>query len=477
MKIFIYSFVLLLFLWSSCNYQAEEEKYTGISVYPSNNWYWQYKQKPVLLLGASDYHNIFQRDDIVDELELVLAHGGNYVRNTMASREIADDHRDLWPYKIVSTNKDTLINIYDLDQWNDDYWAKFQRMLEETAKRDMIVEIEIWERHDCYRTRDQAGWLRHPFNPDNNINFTEEESGLPAIEWPDDSNTPGHPFFNTVPSLNDNPLVLGYQKAFVDKILSYTFNYDHVLYNMNNETVESHLFADYWASYILAKAKETDKHIEISDMPDAHDITDESILRVLQSGVYTFSDISQNNFQKGDLHWERIQYVRNVLKDDPKPITNIKIYGADWSPWNVDFWGDTREGKNRFWRNILGGCSSARFHRRPWGLGHTKPAMNNVLSMRMLTDSLDFFNHRPMQELLSDREPNEAYCMAIPGKEYVVYFTSSGEVKLNGEPGKYKARWLDIDDSAWGDSFETELPAMLNTDEATHRVLFLVRQM
>jgi hypothetical protein len=65
-------------------------------------------------------------------------------------------------------------------------------MLAETAKRDIIVEVEIWGRHDCYRTRDQAGWLRHPFNPDNNINFAEEESGMPAIEWPDDSNTPGH---------------------------------------------------------------------------------------------------------------------------------------------------------------------------------------------------------------------------------------------------------------------------------------------
>jgi len=464
-----------LFFCTSCNEKAKEENYGGIKVYPSNTWYWQFKQEPVLLLGASDYHNIFQRDDIVDELELLQKHGGNYVRNTMASREITDTHRDLWPYQISSTTEDSLINIYDLDKWNDDYWAKFERMLEETAKRDIIVEIEIWERHDCYRTRDQAGWLRHPFNPNNNINFTEDESGMPAIGWPNDSNTPGHPFFNTVPSLQNHPLVLNYQKAFVDKILSYTFNYDHVLYNMNNETVESHLFADYWADYILQKAKEINKHIEITDMPDAHDITDETILRVLESDVYTFTDISQNNFQKGELHWERIQYVRDVLKDNPKPITNIKIYGADWSPGNVIFWGDTQEAKNRFWRNILGGSSSARFHRRLWGLGHTKPAMNNVLSMRMLTNEMGFFNHRPMQDLLSGREPNEAFCMAIPGKEYVVYFPSSGEVMLNGAPGKYQARWLDIDNSAWEDPFELELPASVKSEEDNHRVLFLKR--
>jgi hypothetical protein len=467
--------LIFLCILASCNKPVVEEKYEGIEIYLSNNWYWQYKQKPVLLLGASDYHNIFQRDNIVEELELLQKHGGNYVRNTMASREITNGHRDLWPYKLESTTEDSLINIYNLEQWNDSYWSKFGRMLEETAKRDIIVEVEIWERHDCYRTRDQAGWLRHPFNPDNNINYTEEESGMPAIEWPNDSNTPGHPFFNTVPSLNDNQLILSFQKAFVDKILSYTMNYDHVLYNMNNETVESHLFADYWADYILQKAKEINKHIELTDMPDAHDITDETILRVLESDVYTFTDISQNNFQKGELHWERIQYVRDHLKDNPKPITNIKIYGADWAPGNVDFWGNSQEAKYRFWRNILAGTSSARFHRRPWGLGNTQLAMSNVRSMRMLTDEMDFFSHLPMLHLLSEREPNEAFCMAIPGKEYVVYFPASGEVMLNGQPGKYKAKWLDIDNSAWDHTFELELPSSIKTDEEYHRVLFLKR--
>lgn len=84
-----------LFFCISCNEQAKEENYDGIKVYPSNTWYWQYKQQPVLLLGASDYHNIFQRDDIIKELELLQKHGGNYVRNTMASRELTEDHRVL----------------------------------------------------------------------------------------------------------------------------------------------------------------------------------------------------------------------------------------------------------------------------------------------------------------------------------------------------------------------------------------------
>jgi hypothetical protein len=95
--------------------------------------------------------------------------------------------------------------------------------------------------------------------------------------------------------------------------------------------------------------------------------------------------------------------------------------------------------------------------------------------MRMLTDEMDFFNHRPMTNLLSERAANEAFCMAIPGREYVVYFPASGEVMLNGEPGNYKARWLDIENSTWGDDFELELPATVKSDNINHRVLFLKR--
>ena len=197
-----------------------------IRPYEANAFYWQYRGEPILLIGASDYHNIFQRPDLVEHLDLMQSIGGNYVRNTMASREIKPGHNDRWPYRIVRRTDDPLINVYDLNQWDDEYWRRFSRMLEETAARGIIVEVELWERHDCYRTRDQAGWLRHPYNPDNNVNYTAEESGLPTGEWTTD---PGHPLFATVPRLQNNTLVLRYQEAFIDKVLSCTLPYDHVL--------------------------------------------------------------------------------------------------------------------------------------------------------------------------------------------------------------------------------------------------------
>ncbi|MCK4745432.1 MAG: hypothetical protein KAT15_00275, partial [Bacteroidales bacterium] len=43
----------------------------------------------------------------------------------------------------------------------------------------------------------------------------------------------------------------------------------------------------------------------------------------------------------------------------------------------------------------------------------------------------------PHNDLLGQREKNEAYCRAVPGKDYLVYFPNAGEVELElGTVGK-----------------------------------------
>ncbi|MFO7925046.1 MAG: DUF6298 domain-containing protein [Bacteroidales bacterium] len=469
----------LALLFTSCGEREQpvtETEPGAIRVYKENPWYFQYKGEPLLLLGASDYHNIFQRPDLIEHLDRMQSAGGNYVRNTMASRELLPDHNDLWPYHIVEETDDPLINIYDLDRWNDEYWSRFATMLEETHKRGIIVEIELWERHDTYRTRDQAGWLRHPYNPDNNINLTAEESGLPTGEWHDPQNHTGHPFFNSVPGLMDLPRVLEYQEAFIGKLLSYTVDYDHILYNMNNETQEPVEFGKYWARHLLEWAGENEKHIELTDMQDNHDVTEEPVKMVMDSDLYTFVDISQNNFQKGETHWQRIEYIRNYLKEDPMPVTNIKVYGADSAPPMLDFWGDTDEALQRYWRSIIGGCASVRFHRPPWGIGLNDIAYNNLKSMRMITDSMDFFNHLPSNHLISNRDPNEAYCMSYDGNEFLLYFPAGGSVFLDATQGEYELMWLRTHMAEWQEAYNLELPGIIETPDEDHWAVLIKRR-
>lgn len=132
--------------------------------------------------------------------------------------------------------------------------------------------------------------------------------------------------------------------------------------------------------------------------------------------------------------------------------------------------------------------ASVRFHRPTSGIGSSNAALANVKSMRMLTNEMDFFMHKPANHLLENREENEAYCMAKPGEEYVVWFTGKGRVILNVEagkyrivkneknenvlrelstldipPGKYEVKWLNIRSSQWTEPQTIELPGVLET--------------
>jgi len=104
----------------------------SIEIYKPNPAYWQYDGKPILLLGGSKEDNLFQIPDIKEHLDLLKSVGGNYVRNTMSSR----DEGNVWPFLKVSEK-------YDLDKWNGEYWERFENFLRLTQERDIIVQIEV----------------------------------------------------------------------------------------------------------------------------------------------------------------------------------------------------------------------------------------------------------------------------------------------------------------------------------------------
>ncbi|MCP5115539.1 MAG: hypothetical protein GY953_32330, partial [bacterium] len=139
-----------------------------IQPWPENPSYWQYKGKPVLLLGASDDDNLFQwpAGKLEPQLDKMHAAGANYVRNTMSDRR----DRDWELYPFLRRPDGT----YDLEQWNPEYWERFERFLKWTAERDIIVQIEVWDRFDYSREH----WLTHPYNPKNNVNYTTATSKL-----------------------------------------------------------------------------------------------------------------------------------------------------------------------------------------------------------------------------------------------------------------------------------------------------------
>ena len=134
-----------------------------IQIYKENPRYWQYKGEPILLIGGSVEDNLFQIPNLKTHLERLKSVGGNYVRSTMSWV----DEGDVPPFKKVD-------DLYDLNQWNDEFWNRFRNFITWTHEMDIIVQIEVWATFNYYR----EPWAANPFNPKNNSNYTAEETGL-----------------------------------------------------------------------------------------------------------------------------------------------------------------------------------------------------------------------------------------------------------------------------------------------------------
>lgn len=146
----------------------------ALQPWTENPWYWSDHGAPVLLLGGSDDDSLFQwpEKDLLAQLDRLVAAGGNVIRNTMSSRQ--DRGFEVFPFKQVKDGR------YDLEQWNEEYWARFDRMLRETAKRGIVAQIEVWDPWDYMGDT----WHIQPYNPRNNITYTMENSKL-AERYPD----------------------------------------------------------------------------------------------------------------------------------------------------------------------------------------------------------------------------------------------------------------------------------------------------
>lgn len=427
--------VLLLTVCSTSHAQQ------SLQPWETNPWYWSADGEPVLLLGGSDDDNLFQwpAEKLIAQLDRLADAGGNVIRNTMSDRQ--DKGFEVYPFLKLEGGK------YDLEQWNDEYWIRFERLLAETSKRKIFVQIEVWDRFDYADHKDER-WQKHPYNPANNVNYTREESGFEK-RYPDHPGKNKQPFFFTTPGQRNNQVVLKYQQRYVDRLLNHTLQYGNVLYCMDNETNGEESWSRYWGEYVKRRAAQEGKTVYITEMWDDWDLSAERHKRTFDHPeLYGFVDVSQNNHNKGQKHWDNFLHVRKYLANKPRPMNTTKTYGATGNK----FGHNDQDAIERYWRHLLAGAASLRFHRPPSGLGLSDKAIACIRAARKLESIVPLWAIHPALNLLTDRDENEAYIAAHPGTAYVLYFPNGGDVTLDATAanGELEGHWINIDSGEFG---------------------------
>jgi hypothetical protein len=414
----------------------------GIRPYSANPYYWQYKGKPILLIGASDKDNLWQwtGPQLTDHLDLMRSVGGNYVRNTMSDR----NEGDIFAAKRLDDGR------YDLEQWNDAYWERLRFFLEETHKRDIIVQLTLWDWFDLSGTGVYGRFPVHPLNPKNNVNW---EPG--TIKNAGD--------FYGGSLWHKNQPVLDYQHRYIDKLMSIALRYDHVLFNINNESGLGAEWENYWAIYIKKAAERASKQIHVTSMQFAPGTSIRHVMTY--PDLYSFAEVSQNNQDAlgpvGRKHWENLLCWRKMIalsNKGPMPINNVKVYGQGVGLNTAA--GTEKEAVERFWRNIFGGAASTRFHRPAmrsggawgWGIGLSERAQQTLRAVNMFLDEFDVFNAQPYEAISTVGNSVDCYALADMGKAYAVYFPG-GRATVHLDPWVYvkkvSVRWLDIAALSW----------------------------
>jgi Family of unknown function (DUF6298) len=434
---------IYLFLFSVAGTVTADD--SALRPWPENTWYWSYHGKPILLLGGSDDDNLYQwpSEKLIPQLERLAAAGGNVIRNTMSDRK--DKGFEVYPFRRGRSGK------YDLNKWNAEYWARLDRMLAETARRNIAVQIEIWDRFDYTDSGGSDRWQRHPYNPANNVNYTYGQSGF-AKRYPNHPGTNKQPFFFSTPGQRNNQVVLPFQQRFVNKLLDHTLPFDHVLYCMDNETNGDEQWGKYWAQFVKERAAKQNKTVYVTEMWDDWNLAAERHKRTFDHPeLYDFVDVSQNNHNKGQKHWDNFLHVRQYLAGHPRPMNTTKTYGATGNK----FGHTDQDAVERFWRHLLAGAASIRFHRPDSGLGLNDKAVACIKAARLLESLIPLWSVQPAAGLLSDCSGNEAYLAANKGRAYAVYFPArdNAEVKLDlaDATGTLTVHWINIDKGQAGE--------------------------
>jgi len=229
-------------------------------------------------------------------------------------------------------------------------------------------------------------------------------------------------------------------------VLDVTLPFPNVLYCLDNETRTPPAWTLYWGRFIRRELATRGVNANLTQMWDPWDLRDDAhAVTYGNPDVFNFCEVSQNNWQVGRTHYDRLLWYRNNLKTQPggpRPMNNVKVYGrpGGGKPCDPD------ENVARFWRNILAGCASTRFHRPDSGLGLNDLAQRTIRAARTFTDAFDLFSCEPRPDLLQDAGPSQAYCLARPPDLFALYLPKGGEAVVKTAPAQgLRLRWFDPD--------------------------------
>lgn len=289
---------------------------------------------------------------------------------------------------------------FDLTKYDKDYFRRLEARVAAAGRRGFYVSVMLFEGWGLQFS--PGGWEAHPFHPANNSNGIDGK-GLAVYTLAD-------------------PKVTALQEAYVRKVADTVNRFDNVLYEISNE---NHPGSTEWQYHMIRFLHEYEKR-----KPKQHPV----------GMTFQYKGGSNQALLDSPADWISPN-PEGGYRDDPPEADGRKVIlndtdhlwgiggNADWV-WKTFLRGMHPLFMDPYDGSILGKPFDPEFEPVRKNLGYTLAYARRVNLARM----------KPAGALTSSR-----YCLADPGREYLVFVPGGGPVTvdLTGASGQLRVEWFD----------------------------------
>lgn len=290
---------------------------------------------------------------------------------------------------------------FDLQQFDPAYFDRLRQRVRAAQDRGIYVGIMLFEGWGLQHLPE--AWKSHPFHPSNNIQGLDGDAGGDGR--------------GLVTHTLKLPAVTRLQEAYVRQVIDAVNDLDNVLYEIINE---SGAYSIEWQYQLIRfiKAYQQDKpqqHPVGMTFPYSRDAKQRGTNAQLLASPADW--ISPNPDAPGGYNY----------RTNPPPADGSKVILSDTDHlWGIGgnpdwVWKTFVRGQHPIFMDpydnrVLGKLAAESWDPVRASLGHT----------RRLAERLDLAAMTPREDLASTR-----YCLASPGRQYVVYLPEGGQVEVD----------------------------------------------
>jgi hypothetical protein len=446
--------LLLIFLVVTFVAVAQQSK--PLQLHPQNPHYFLYNNNPIVIVGSGEHYGAVVNTafDYKVYLSTLKKAGLNTTRlftgayieklgdfgilkNTLAPE--AD--KILLPWKRTNAAGYVLGgNKFDLNQWNDQYFARLKDFVKESNSSGVIVEVTLFSAHYS------GGWNYSPFNPKNNINNTDSVSAKEV---------------NTLHNKN----ILAHQEKYVRKIVRELNSFNNIYFEIQNEpwadqsdTVfigNAYGPPEDWRStlqVVSQRSNEWQKQVakwvrdEESKLPIKHLISQN-----IGNFHYPITD-ADSNISIFNFHYTYpLAVTENYHLNKPIGFNETGFAGKSDHTYRRQAWRFMMAGGalfNHLDYSFSVGSENGQdtTYQAPGG---GSPLLRQQLGvLKRYFDKLDLVNLKPDQSLVISSPGAHTQALTNGQSQWIVYLEAlaknSYDITTNLPKGKYVAEWTDV---------------------------------